>query len=73
MRSYLVTEVAPPGLAVVRRPVSLPVPGQVAAGAVLFTTDIAAVPPRPGRTPRTPGGSSEVRQLQAALLAQSHR
>ena len=38
---YLVTEVTAPGLAVVRGPVCLPVPGQVAAGAVLFATNIA--------------------------------
>ena len=71
--AYLVTQVAPPGLAVVWGPVRLPVSGEVAAGAVLLPADVAAVLLGPGGTENTLGGSSEVRQLQAVLLSQSHR
>ena len=73
MLSYLVTQIAPPGLTVVWGPVGLPVSGQVTAGAVLFTTNIAAELPSSSTTLNTLRGSSEVRQLQAVLLAQSHR
>ena len=58
---HLVAEVAAPGLAVVGRPVGLPVPGEVAAGAVLLTTDVTAVLLAPRVHSQTLAGSPQVR------------
>ena len=75
---HLVAEVAAPGLAVVGRPVGLPVPGEVAAGAVLLAADVAAEPrpapqPRPRPRPRLQVlGAPEVGQLQPRLVRPRH-